>query len=434
MTLSGAIVRQLVKSDLVRLKSTFRLGRINLMKAACPLEVQAEFGNQAASMPLVIVKNRQGFGHVLSTGYVPGAIMIAGAVRRNYLADEGRIHDYAWIEAGALDIQADDEISSQELMDKLTDLLNARILGPGKTALPGQACPWLCLVYPFENYFIYTYNGQKYRQNYLLDSVARTVKLSGGSVAVKEMFINATDAKMSMPIADTGARYYSSPTMGNTQSMTQGARNSELIHSIVRNWADVNESVRMYLAAIKHGNKQPIRPKFSPAPSDLIEWANMKAIVSMLASYGLTMYDYARWSLDAKTSKTKSHGGEDVPMSKHAYVGNPTDPSTWKLPIDTPGRARNALARINQTHGIPAEKKAGVLQKIRRAAGHHGIDVSDKPTGKQKSWIHKGKKQAASNVVGFKGAQVEEQEMAKALREQLRTSNGHFYGTPAGGV
>lgn len=39
-------------------------------------------------------------------------------------------------------------------------------------------------------------------------------------------------------------------------------------------------------------------------------------------------------------------------------------PSRRKYPVDTPGRARNALARVAQ-HGTPAEK-AAVRKKVKR--------------------------------------------------------------------
>jgi hypothetical protein len=46
------------------------------------------------------------------------------------------------------------------------------------------------------------------------------------------------------------------------------------------------------------------------------------------------------------------------------------------------------LSRINQVKGIPAEKKPAVLQKIRKAAKHHGVNVSE-PSSKQKHWVGK---------------------------------------------
>lgn len=81
--------------------------------------------------------------------------------------------------------------------------------------------------------------------------------------------------------------------------------------------------------------------------------------------------------------KTKRVANEDLDASCFAYVGDPEDPKTWKLPIKfsddakTKTHIRNALARFNQTKGIPADKKDEVKAKIEAAAKKHGIDVSD---------------------------------------------------------
>lgn len=77
-------------------------------------------------------------------------------------------------------------------------------------------------------------------------------------------------------------------------------------------------------------------------------------------------------------TKTKRKGGKDLHASDFAYVGDSQDPSTWKLPIHDAAHARNALARFNQTQGIPSDEKAAVLAKIKRAAKKFGVDVSER--------------------------------------------------------
>jgi len=80
-------------------------------------------------------------------------------------------------------------------------------------------------------------------------------------------------------------------------------------------------------------------------------------------------------------AKTKRVAGEDLTASAFAYVGDPDDTSTWKLPIKfsteakTKRHIRNALARFNQTEGIPSEKRDAVHAKLVAAAKEHGIDV-----------------------------------------------------------
>lgn len=73
--------------------------------------------------------------------------------------------------------------------------------------------------------------------------------------------------------------------------------------------------------------------------------------------------------------RTKKVDGKNLPASAFAYVGDKNDTSTWKLPVHDADHARNALARLNQTEAIPADKKAGVLRKLKSAAKKFGIDA-----------------------------------------------------------
>ena len=56
--------------------------------------------------------------------------------------------------------------------------------------------------------------------------------------------------------------------------------------------------------------------------------------------------------------------GTKVPRAKFAFAPPGSKPSEWKLPVDKRSRASNALARWNQTKGIPDSAKHGVLAKI----------------------------------------------------------------------
>lgn len=82
-----------------------------------------------------------------------------------------------------------------------------------------------------------------------------------------------------------------------------------------------------------------------------------------------------------KDGKTKRVAGEDLTSSAFAYVGDKNDPSTWKLPLHfsseekSKRHVRNALARFNQTKGIPEDEKESVHAKIVAAAHKYGIDV-----------------------------------------------------------
>lgn len=81
-------------------------------------------------------------------------------------------------------------------------------------------------------------------------------------------------------------------------------------------------------------------------------------------------------------AKTKTVDGEELPASAFLYVGDPNEVSTWKLPVHfksaqkTKSHIRNALARYNQTEGIPEKKKKSIAGELNRLAKSHGIDSS----------------------------------------------------------
>jgi HK97 family phage prohead protease len=90
-------------------------------------------------------------------------------------------------------------------------------------------------------------------------------------------------------------------------------------------------------------------------------------------------------SIEARDdAKTKKVDGVDLTSECFAYVGDPEKTSTWKLPIKFPddeektkSHIDDALARFDQTKGIPADEKPKVLAKIKAAAKAHGIKVAD---------------------------------------------------------
>lgn len=72
--------------------------------------------------------------------------------------------------------------------------------------------------------------------------------------------------------------------------------------------------------------------------------------------------------------KTKTVDGQQLSASDFAFVGDPEDIETWKLPIHDESHVKNALARFNQTEGL-GDKKAAVAKKLVAAAKKHGIDT-----------------------------------------------------------
>lgn len=80
--------------------------------------------------------------------------------------------------------------------------------------------------------------------------------------------------------------------------------------------------------------------------------------------------------------KMKTVDGVALHAGSFAYAGDENDPESWKLPIKFPGddaktisHIKDALARFDQTEGIPDSEKAKVYDKIVAAAKEHGIHV-----------------------------------------------------------
>lgn len=76
-------------------------------------------------------------------------------------------------------------------------------------------------------------------------------------------------------------------------------------------------------------------------------------------------------------ARTKTVDGKNLTEDKFAFVGDKDKTETWKLPIHDADHVRNALARFNQTEGIPEDQKATVYRRIKAAAKKFGIDVNE---------------------------------------------------------
>jgi len=78
-------------------------------------------------------------------------------------------------------------------------------------------------------------------------------------------------------------------------------------------------------------------------------------------------------------TKTKRVAGVDLSPRCFAYVGDPDDTSTWKLPLHVLGDAtktvnaiKDSLGRFQQTQGIPEHLRESVrLLCIGAAIAHH---------------------------------------------------------------
>lgn len=244
----------------------YHLAPLHLLKVGCPKEIAAARENKLTTGPIIVEKNRQGYGRVASTDYTPQGVVVAGGDHRAKLLNTGMLIAMAWIEAG-LKINADDAISCQELMSKLQAEVLRRMYGDRGPAI-NQPYPCVLYVYPFENYLIFEMGGQKYRELYTIDPVARTVALSGQPEKVDEKFVSASmTADGGMPKVQTGARIVSNPIgLVWNQVSWRGGPTSELMTQVIRNFSNINEMVSNLKFAIKYGLYTPQVPNFAPVP------------------------------------------------------------------------------------------------------------------------------------------------------------------------
>jgi hypothetical protein len=194
---------------------------------------------------------------------------------------------------------------------------------------------------------VFDLKGQLHKQNYVLDPVTKAPTMLGQPVIVRTRTVNAA------------------------------MDNLGLVAQVRYGWVNMAEAAATFIARRKTGNTTQLQPDFAP-----VALTGMGKIVTDLAAAGISPIDFAVWTAEAKT---KAVGGKNLPKSAFAYVGDKNDTSTWKLPVHDSSHARNALARINQSD-VPGSARSGVLSKIRQRAGHMGVDVSDEPTTKQKTW------------------------------------------------
>jgi hypothetical protein len=89
--------------------------------------------------------------------------------------------------------------------------------------------------------------------------------------------------------------------------------------------------------------------------------------------------------LESTFVKTRTVSGVDLGPDCFAFVGNPVDPQTWKLPVHFPGdgektinHIKNGLYRFAYTQ-IPDAERADTWRTLAGAAKAHGIKVGPQP-------------------------------------------------------
>ena len=161
-----------------------------------------------------------------------------------------------------------------------------------------------------------------------------------------------------------GGEYrYFSPAIdwGATDKKTGRSKGATLTSGALTNHPFLEELPAIQLSEAKSTGKQIVVP--------VIDGAKIKVKVDAKHDDDTTLASDTTGDPDHATVS-----GEKVHRSDFAYVGDPKDKSTWKLPVHDKGHAENALARFNQAD-IPADKKTSVAKKLVSAAKKHGINT-----------------------------------------------------------
>lgn len=327
------------------------LVKVGLVRAGCPRELGTTIENTAINTAIVMTKNMKGLGRIEATNYTPEGVVVSGAYIRNRLLECGVAVSWAFVQAGAVkNMNADDAISCSELMEKLNTLLMDKTFGPLKGPISGSPWPYIVEVYPFENYFIFTYKGQKYRQFYALDPIERKAALRGGSVPVEEKFVNANDDRM--PRVQTGVRYATAPIPGNRQSVHYGGAQSELVTQVIRSFANVVEAAAAYLAhgvRVTNGKVMPVgqmRPKFQPVALGVDGARGTNG--TFLTAKGIDHFEFAVWGARMLSEARK----QKLPIGKYLSKLN-------KVEAGGPGSGRHSMGGVLNTHGF-SDKGSGM--------------------------------------------------------------------------
>lgn len=188
------------------------------------IEIKASLSEQ----PIIVDINKKRLGQSPS-GFIPKVLVIEGSGHYNAQRLSGKKIVKAWVGAEALKVMrifADDQFGAQELQDKLNEQFREKFKSKKKTNggdHPGSISsplPWIREVYPFENYCIYSYDGDLFRQYYTVDTKKRTVALKGNPEEVVQKYADVQAAGI-RPETGTANPILQKP-MGNQPKVMTG--------------------------------------------------------------------------------------------------------------------------------------------------------------------------------------------------------------------
>src|SRR5437763_1946282 len=106
-------------------------------------------------------------------------------------------------------------------------------------------------------------------------------------------------------------------------------------------------------------------------------------------------------------------------------------PHERKLPVNDPAHARNAMARLNQTHGLSAEEKKAAKRKILAAYKRFGIKHSEEEEEESKSMGTKTEELTKAQEEVTEAVEVQEKSRLSKSLDALKARFG--FGQPIDG-
>lgn len=366
---------------------------------------------------VVLDKNKDKIGKTLG-GFVPKVMILKGHDLVAEAIATGKTFINVWAGSSAirkLHIMADDAISTNELQSKIQALLQKQYISRQNStdSYPGTSGPWIREIYPFENYVIFDWQGDQWKQAFVLDPINRDVALAGKPVkvyqeysevpkgltteegakaALAESVINSAAALPIVPSA-RAVHYYTTTlsqeqdfdpmnngekplgslglgtNAGEADVISYGAPSSEYANPPLKLMMNIEEALRLYLASLADGTHMAMPSQVFAnalmAGNHPNEYSECK-IAAESASAEINVVDFIAWQRKQLNCSQQLKDGLEA--SAYAYVGDPKDISTWHCAMDSAKSINAGLDTLENTNYVPKAIRASVEAKLEVAA------------------------------------------------------------------
>lgn len=367
----------------------------------------------------------------LNSGHVPKVVVLGGLNKLRAAKHNHELYCSAWVGNKALkslSIKASDAISSSELSSKVQAAIYDTY-GPkkvnGATSYDYNKSPWVSDIFPYENYVVYTLDGNQYRQDFTFDSDTRKISLVGKSVQVHSEYIPNIAAAFNNP----GQSQAQMVGPCSDILVTYGAPNSEANRPLMM--SNVEEALLAYgteIATNVYSPTIPANKPLSPLLAEAVRECEIAAKAYKIKK--LSVPDFISWQnkrMKMKASEqSRFEKDGELFASDYAYVGDTKDISTWLLPKHTVKAAKSSLKMLASTPGIPKSQRKEVRERLELICGGPG-------SGRKPEWSHttnsdkleKLHKQLTNKGYKFSHQHVGDKEMSQYVYVKIDSLGNH---------